>query len=339
MMTPHRWTCEQVDTHLSAYLTQQLDEKDSNALFEHLLSCSRCFSRYRQLQTKDVSTEALSLLDEIVSEGRPQNTVLDEQVEGAFHVRVPTTAAPSSPWDARWDDFESATPHETTLEVIGTVLPPVPQPEVYRGYQLFLGEGLPQPSRSEASIARLQLESTPQQPSRWTVEALGSELWVNESRLAVGESMPLDGVVVLLCGTFCYRLQLSSGEDASVIWHKGPQFPLPMGETRVGRDPAQVSLLLPDRIASKQLLLRGTKSGNLSSLDAYNVSRAHARLTWNGKEGQLQGLKRIPVQVLRGSTHSSSSEGQPAISFESDDILQLGWQLFRVRGGNTAQAA
>lgn len=339
MMTPHRWTCEQVDTHLSAYLTQQLDENRSNALFEHLLSCSRCFSRYRQLQAEEVHAEAFSLLDEIVSESSPQNTVLDEQVEGAFHVRLPKTASPSSPWDARWDDFESAAQQETVLEVIGTLLPPVPQPEIYRGYQLFLGEGLPQPSRSEASVARLQLESAPHQPARWTVEALSPELWVHETRLAVGESMQLEGVVVLLCGAFCYRLQLSSGEDASVIWHKGPQFPLPIGETRVGRDPAQVSLVLPDRVAFEQLLLRGSKNGNLSSLDAYNVSREHARLMWNGKEGQLQGLKRIPVQVLRGTTHFSSTEGQAAIPFESDDILQLGWQLFRVRRGGEAQGA
>lgn len=332
------WSCAQTDAHHLAYLQDTLDEAHAQLLFEHMLSCPRCYSRYSQVQAEEVVEEALSLLDALTEEPsatnsphRLQETYLDDTPSPAAGLLLPKAPPSTSPWQARSDEFEALPETGACLEVIGTVLPALPKTELYAGYQLFLGEGMPQPQRSRQSAAQLQLKVSETGKATWTLKALSSEVYVQEEPLAKGQALTLEGVKVVLCGSFCYRLQLSEQNEPSLLWHVGPRFPLELGELGVGRDPQQASLVLPDRPSEGQLLLRGTQAGPLTGLDAYQVSRKHAVIRWDGQQGQLQGLVKAPVYAFRDGIPHTSSESHPPVEFGREDILQLGWVLFRVR--------
>jgi len=232
------------------------------------------------------------------------------------------------------------------LEVVGTVLPAVPVPQVLEGYRIYLteaGEVTLEPGLH--ALAELLVEVT-DAGHAVSLKALQAGVTVDVRALEVGETALLGGAHLLGCGAARFPFEGSRGPEdwrgAGLLRHRGSSHAL-RSVTAVGRDQARCEIALPDREARDNLNWRPGVLERVEdeasrarlqaiTLDSFEVSAQHARLERRGADLELHALRSYPVYAIKSGTAAAARAGQaPLVICPGDEVL-VGRRLFVYRG-------
>lgn len=368
------WTCRDTATHILAYRDGGLEPSQAERLFDHALGCDRCFRDHWQPFQAESTVLMGMLLDSLEAEGQGAQAL--ETITGDHTVLTVSDwmsprdlpLAPQRPHsEVSRRVYDSDSPPAIQgpyLQQVGVLLPRVPKRSLMSGYQLYLGDGIPQPEQSPQASLLLQVRVEKGQEVL-TLQSLREGVMVDSAPLVRLQQLSLGHAhLIELPGMLLYwqgfgdgvgsgidailpTALKSSGEPSGLgLLRFVGQF-FPMGQTRatIGRgDKCSIRLpsrevrsnlhFDPDALASTTDPQARERVGKLT-LDAVEVSREHAALVpetaveTSHPVYRVEALSEHPLYFWRRGPWQRLTKAQRSLPLCEGDELLIGQSLFR----------
>lgn len=367
------WTCRDTATHILAYRDGGLEPSQAERLFDHALGCDRCFRDHWQPFQEESTVVMGMLLDSLEAEG--------QGVQGLETITGDPTVLTVSDWMSPrdlplapqrqhsevsgrvYDSDSPPTIQGPHLQQVGVLLPRVPKRSLMSGYQLYLGDGIPQPEQSPQASLLLQVRVEKGQEVL-TIQSLREGVTVDSAPLARLQQLTLGHAhLIELPGILLYWQGLgeSGGSGIEAILpgaHKfrgepvglgllrfvGPAYPLDQSRQLVGRG-ERCSIRLPSREVRTNLHIdpkafaaadpQESERVSRLTLDAVEVSREHAALLpetaveTSHPVYRVEALSEHPLYFWRRGPWQRLTKAQRSLPLCEGDELLIGQSLFR----------
>lgn len=377
-MAEKPWTCRDTPLHILAYRDGELETPLADQLFDHALACDHCFQVHWQPFQEESTAVMGMLLDSLEADAQGEQGL--ETVSGDHTVL--TVSDWISPVDlpiASPDSHSEAIGMTSNLELIsavhgphlrqiGVLLPKVPRRSLVSGYELYLGDGIPQPERTLHTSALLRVRLIKGEEVL-SIEALREGVTVDNRPLAPFQPLTLQQAhLIELPGMLLYWQDLSgSGGGAAgdagldsvrpgtrkskgervglgLLRFKGPSFPLDQARQSIGRGD-KCAIRLPSREVRTNLKIEPEAFAAADSqeieqvikltLDAVEVSREHAALVPESTGAtstpsfRVEALSDYPLYLWSQGRWQGLTKAQSSTPLNEGDELLIGQSLFR----------
>lgn len=350
------WTCDDTALKLESYRQGLMAEADVQHMLDHVLACEHCLEQHwwplQRFLELELTLAALAdeRPDPFGAWGKDPDASWGEL--GDFSVPSPVgmgegVSAQASALDVS-RDVGRVVQGVSGLTLIGTVLPPLPQPDVLSAYSVFLNQGVPELNLTPAAQVELKVSEAQGAPSV-QLQALKGGVLLDGMPLTVGVWMPLTETHVLVLPQTTYFFEwlaqsLKPDQVAAfgvaILRHAGAFTPLREGESTVGRGATSV-VRLPNRDTQENLVW---KPGALQAvadpqrrerkarfvLDAFEASSEHAVIKRDKGQLWIKPVKARSIPVRYRGALTQVESGSPWKTLPAGSEVRLGWQLFEV---------